>query len=129
MKGDGKRGLAMNLIPIYDATAPITCTIGTHQIAGRVELLERLRADLRWLERTDHGLVLHFEKRPEVETDLHTFAVDEKRCCQFWGFAVHAADDDLTLRWDAPPDARHLLTDIASYLEGDQPLTELSGLL
>jgi hypothetical protein len=116
-------------MPIYDATAPITCTIGTDEVAGRVELLERLRTNLRGLERTEHGLVLHFEKRPEVEADVRRFAADEKRCCQFWGFAVHGADDDLTLRWDAPPDARELLTAIAAHLEGDQPLTEIGGLL
>jgi hypothetical protein len=129
MKGDGKGGHALNPMPIYDATAPITCTIGTDEVAGRVELLERLRTNLRWLERTEHGLVLHFEKRPEVEADVRRFAVDEKRCCRFWGFAVHAAADDLTLRWDAPPDARELLTAIAAHLEGDQPLTEIGGLL
>ena len=119
----------MKPIPIYDATAPITCTIGTDEISGRIELLERMRTNLRRLEHTDHGLVLHFDRRNDVEADLRRFAVDEKRCCQFWGFAVDAADDELTLRWDAPPDARDLLSEIATYLEGDQPLTELSGLL
>jgi hypothetical protein len=119
----------MKPVPIYDSTAPITCTIGTEEVSGRIELLERLRTTLRRLDHTDHGLLLHFEERPEVEADLRRFAVDEKRCCQFWGFAVHGADDDLTLRWDAPPDARELLTAIAAHLEGDQPLTEIGGLL
>jgi hypothetical protein len=35
----------------------------------------------------------------------------------------------LTLRWDAPPDAHELLATIAAYLEGDEPVTAISGLL
>jgi hypothetical protein len=119
----------MNPIPIYDATAPITCTIRPEEISGRIQILERLRTNLRRLEHTEHGLLLHFDRRTEVEADLRRFAVDEKRCCQFWGFAVDASDDELGLRWDAPPDARTLLTEIAAYLEGDEPLPEIGGLL
>ena len=24
-------------------------------------------------------------------------------CCAFWGFAVNATDDEVTLRWEGPP--------------------------
>jgi hypothetical protein len=129
MKGDSKGGHALNPMPIYDATAPITCTIGTDEVAGRVELLERLRTNLRWLERTEHGLVLHFDKRPAVEADLRRFAADEKRCCQFWGFAVEQTASEVTLRWDAPPAARDLLARIEAYLVGREPLSAISDLL
>jgi hypothetical protein len=119
----------MKPIPLYDATAPITCTINPDEIAGRIEAIERMRTNLQRLDRTDHGLVLHFANRPDLAADVHRFAIDEKRCCQFWGFAIESTDYELTLRWDAPPDARELLATIAAYLEGDEPVTAISGLL
>lgn len=115
--------------PIYDASAPITCTIARDEIPGRIEVIERMRSNLSHLERTEHGVMLRFPRRPDVAADLQRFAVDEKRCCEFWGFAIGSADDDLTLRWDAPPEARQLLDRIAAYLEGDEPITSISGLL
>jgi hypothetical protein len=119
----------VSTIPIYDATAPITCRIGDDEIPERIELVERMRQNLERLERTEHGLLLHFPDRPEVQADLARFAVDEKRCCQFWGFAVDNTDGDLTLRWDAPPDADELIARIGAYFDGDEPLTSISGLL
>ena len=119
----------MKPIPIYDATAAIACTIDSDQIRGRIGLVERMRANLQRLEHTDHGLVLHFRRRPDIDADVRRFAVDEKRCCQFWGFAVETIDDELTLRWDAPPGARDLLSAIAAQLEGDEPITTIGGLL
>jgi hypothetical protein len=116
--------------PIYDPTAPITCTIGSDDIPERIELVERMRQNLERLERTQHGLLLHFPDRPDIQGDLSRFAVDEKRCCQFWGFAVDNTDDgDLTLRWDAPPAANELVAKIDAYFDGDEPLTSISGLL
>lgn len=119
----------MNSIPIYDETAPISCTIGNDEIPERIELVERMRHHLEHIDRTDHGMLLHFPHRPDIENDLRRFAVDEKRCCQFWGFAVDADSHGLTLRWDGPPDAEDLIRRLLAYFEGDQPLTSISGLL
>jgi hypothetical protein len=119
----------MNTIPIYDATAPVTCTIGSDEFPERIELVERMRQNLERLERTPHGLLLHFADRPDLHGDLSRFAVDEKRCCQFWGFAVDNTDGDLTLRWDAPPAADDLIARIGAYFDGDEPLTSISALL
>jgi hypothetical protein len=119
----------VSTIPIYDAAAPITCTIGRDEIPERIELAERMRQNLERLERTEHGLLVHFPDRPEVQADLARFALDEKRCCQFWGFAVDNTDGDLTLRWDAPPAANQLIAKIGAYFDGDEPLTSISGLL
>ena len=116
-------------IPIYDATAPIVCTIGSEEIPDRIALVERMRERLAGIERSEHGLLLRFEPDDEVEADLQRFAVDEKRCCQFWGFAVEATGVDLALRWDGPPDAGELLDRLMAYFEGDTPLTEVTGLL
>ena len=119
----------MNSIPIYDAAARVTCTINQDEVAGRIEVIERMRSNLTRIDDTEHGLLLHFPNRPDVEADLHRFAVDEKRCCEFWGFAVSTASDELTLRWDAPPDARELLAHIAGYLRGDEPITAIGGMI
>jgi len=119
----------MKLIPLYDATAPITCSIGDDERPERIELIERLRTNVQQVDRTEHGLLLRFPDRADIDADLQRFAIDEKRCCQFWGFAVERSPIELTLRWDAPPDARKLLEMIATYLEGDEPITAIGGLL
>ena len=119
----------MKQIPIYDATAPIVCTIGSEEIPERIELVDRMRERLGSIERTEHGLLLRFAPDADVEADLRRFAADEKRCCQFWGFDVAATSTALTLRWDGPPDAGELIDQLLAYFEGDTPLTAISGLL
>lgn len=119
----------MTSLPIYDATAPIACTISADEVPERLGVLERLRADLTEVTPAADGFLLHFPPRDDIEADLHRFSVDEKRCCRFWGFAVEASDERLTLRWAAPPEARDLLADIVGQLQGSEPLTDLAGLL
>lgn len=120
----------MKPIPLYDASAPIACTIAADEIPGRIELLERLRDHLAGIERTEHGLRLHFPGEPGIAADLGAFVVDEKRCCQFWGFAVSSTDGGgITLRWDGPPAAAPLLDHLHDWFQGDEPLTSVPGLL
>lgn len=107
---------------------PISCTIGSDEISERIDLVERMRANLSQVERTDHGLRLRFPSRADVEVDLRRFAIDEERCCRFWRFAVDTTDGVLTLRWDGPPAAGDLLDQLHAYFEGDAPLTLISGL-
>jgi hypothetical protein len=116
-------------IPLYDATVPVACTADSEDLAARMELVERLRVNLERIERTEHGLRLEFPDRPDVEADVRRFVVDEKRCCQFWGFAVDFHDDRISLRWDAPPSVDEVVTRLLAYFRGDEPLTSLSGLL
>jgi len=119
----------MKSIPIYDASAPIVCTIGDDEAAERVALLERLRQALDHVERTEYGLLLRFSDEPPIATDVQQFAVDEKRCCHFWGFEVGSRSGELTLRWDGPPGAVDLLDQLHSYFVGDEPLGALTALL
>lgn len=119
----------MNSIPIYDDTASVMCTIGRDEIPERIELVERMRHNLDRVDRTEHGLLLHFPNRADIEWDLRRFSVEEKRCCQFWGLAVDPTDGAVTLRWDGPPDAEDLLGQLLAYFEGDQPLAAVRGLL
>lgn len=118
----------MKLIPLYDETAPIACTISEDEIPGRIELVERMRSNLERLERTEHGMLLHFPVQPDIEADLQRFVVDEKRCCEFWGFEV-VRGEDLTLRWDAPPSAGELVDRLEEFFTGDEPALALAGLL
>ena len=118
----------MKLIPIYDATAPIACTAGD-ELPIRIAQIERLRSHLTRVERTEHGLLLSFPARPEIEDEVSRFAVEEKGCCGFWGFAVDADGDELTLRWDGPPDTNEIIDRLHEFFEGDEPLTLDSGLL
>ena len=61
--------------------------------------------------------------------DVRRFAVEEKRCCAFWGFAVETGAG-LTLQWDAPPDATELVDGLEAFFTGDGPLSDaLAGLL
>jgi hypothetical protein len=118
----------MKLIPLYDDTAPVACTITSDEIPGRVEIIERMRTNLERLERTEHGLLLHFPVRADIEADLRRFAVDEKRCCEFWGFDI-ATSGGLALRWDGPPTAAEILDRLQAFFNGDKPALDLAGLL
>lgn len=119
----------MKTIPIYDSTAPIACTAAGDEIPARIEQIERLRTDLKGFERTEHGLLLHFPNRPDIEAHVRKFTIDEKGCCTFWGFDVTTADDELSLRWDGPPDVNDFFEKLVAWLTSDEPLTAESGLL
>ncbi len=117
------------IIPIYDDTAAISCTISPDEIPGRLATIERMRTHLTRFERTEHGLLLHFPPRDDIERDLRQFALDEKRCCQFWGFDVTADATALALRWDGPPTADELVDRLEAFFTGDDPATSLAALL
>ena len=116
-------------LPIFDDSQPLACSIDASEVPARIELLERLRTALRAVERTEHGMLLRFPSRPDVEADVRRFAVDEKRCCAFWGFAVGTAAEEITLRWDAPPQAGELVDQLRDWLAGERSLPDISALL
>lgn len=118
----------MELFPLYDATAPVTCTIDGSEIEDRVRLLELMRSEVQRIDRTPHGLVLHFPPSDALEVAVRRFAAEEKTCCGFWGFAV-ATEPGLALRWDGPPSAAELMDAIEAYLEGTAPLSSVAQLL
>jgi len=122
-------GKAKKLLPLYDDSAPIACTIGADEIPDRIAIVERMRASMTSLERTDTGLLLQFPREPAIEADVRRFAVDEKRCCQFWGFAVIDGDDEIVLRWDGPPSAGELLDRLDALLRSDDPVESIQGFL
>ena len=117
----------MTRIPV-DLTAPIACTADGDEVPRRIEQVDHLRDRLRAVDRTETGLLLHFEPDADLAAHLQRFVVDEKGCCQFWGFAI-SDDAGLTLRWDGPPDVQPFLDELLRYFEGDEPLTAFAGLL
>jgi hypothetical protein len=119
----------MKIIPIFDDSAPITCTATSDEIPVRIDQLERMRSQHTRLERTEHGMLLHFPNESDIKAELDRFTVDEKGCCAFWGFAVDTCDDELTLRWDGPPTVDEFMDRLAAFFAGDEPLSVDSGLL
>jgi hypothetical protein len=119
----------MRSVPIHDASVPIACTAGAEELVHRLEQVERMRRSLVGIERTEHGMLLRFPNRADLEADLRDFVVAEKACCQFWGFDITAAEDELQLRWDAPPSVADQVDRLVAYLTGDVPISDLSGLL
>jgi hypothetical protein len=119
---------ARRLIPIYDATAPIVCTLTAGKVQERLALLEWLRANLVRTDRTEHGMLLHFPAGDDVGAQLQHFARVEKQCCRFWGFEVERDAATTVLRWDAPPAADDLVERLLAYFRGDEG-ADLSGLL
>ena len=119
----------MKPIPLYDETAPIACTLDAADLEARLEQMERRRAALVGTARTEHGLSLRFAASPEIEPELERFVVDEKACCEFWGFAVSHADDEFVLRWDGPPSVSALLDGLLAFFDGESSIEEVRGLL
>ena len=119
----------MDLIPLFDETAPIACTAGAEELSARKTQIERLRAVLEQIERTPHGLLLHLPNRDDLDAELRRFAADEKGCCQFWGFDVQRDLGGLRLRWDGPPTVTELFDRLLEYFQGNRPIADFPGLL
>jgi hypothetical protein len=115
-------------IPIYDDTVPVACTASSEELPVRLEVIERLHSARTGVERTEHGLRLRFPDRPDTAAELGAFVVDEKACCQFWGFALSTDDGELVLQWDGPPAIDELMDRLHAYFTGDDS-TVPAGLL
>jgi hypothetical protein len=115
-------------IPI-DLAAPIACTATADEIPLRIDQITQMREELRSVDRTDTGLLLHFDRDADLEGHLEQFVRDEKGCCQFWGFQLEATIDAVSLAWDGPPDVQAFLDQLTEFFRSDQPLTAFSGLL
>jgi hypothetical protein len=121
MPDEGSATPARRLLPLHDATATIACTIGAHEIPDRIAVIEWMRDAMTSIERSDTGLLLKFPGDPAVEAVVHRFAVDERRCCEFWNFAVLVSDDSILLRWDGPPSAAPVLDRLGEFFRSNHP--------
>ena len=116
-------------VPIYDDAAPIACTASSEELPVRIETVVRMRTHLRSVERTEHGILLTFPVTPAIEAEVQQFTVDEKQCCQFWGFEITRVADALALRWEGPPAVDAFFDELLEFFESDEPLTAFAGLL
>lgn len=119
----------MDPIPIYDDTNPIACTATAAEISVRLDQVDRMRANLTGIERTPHGVLLHFPDRDDIDAELRQFTVDEQRCCEFWGFDIQRDAMGPHLRWDGPPSVSQFFDELVEYFQGDEPIAAFSGLL
>ena len=118
----------MTSIPIYDATVPIMCTADGEEIAGRIEQIERMRGALQSLDRTPDGLTLHFPNTTAVVEDVRQLTIDEKGCCQFWGFEISSTPQQIHLRWEGPPETTDFFAQLRAFFLSE-PVTAFDGLL
>jgi hypothetical protein len=112
--------------PLYDPDTPIACTAEALDIPDHVLLLERIRGNLERIERTPHGVLLTLPSSDDNAADVRRFAAEEKRCCEFWGFAV-GERPQVTLRWDGPPGTNRFMGVLIDYFEGRQPIGSVFG--
>ena len=84
------------------------CTAAGDEIAKRMAQVEHVRANLDRLGRTPNGLLL--TSLPD-RTSTRSFGSSGRRegLLPFWGFEIDTAGEDLTLRWDGPPDTTELM--------------------
>jgi hypothetical protein len=120
---------AKRLLPVFDESASIVCTISEGDKADHLALIDRLRSAATSIERTPTGLLLQFPRTDATSADVRRFAVEEKRCCTFWGFAVVDGEDDIVLRWDGPPTVGGYFDTVERALRSDEPLESIEGLL
>jgi hypothetical protein len=63
----------------------------------RIDTYRRLFADaLTGRDRTETGVCLRFRADPGIEDRVRDLAALEKRCCDFFTFAIAATDDEVT---------------------------------
>ena len=102
------------------------CTIDSAEIPARRELIHRIRASALAVDPTSDGFVLKLP--PERDADVRALAIDEKRCCGFWGFDITHNAGMVALRWDGPPDVAPLVEQLAAYFRGEADLDSITGL-
>jgi hypothetical protein len=98
-------------------------------MSERLAFIETMRTALLTLQRTEHGMLMHFQADPKLEKQLRAFAIDEKSCCQFWGFELTAGSEKLMLRWDAPVSAQPLIDRLEAFFRDKERSVGLDGLL
>jgi hypothetical protein len=104
----------MKQLPLFDDTAPITCTIEAGQRPGRKELLERMRTASLGVKRTDDGIVIAFS--PDAAPLFEEFTTLEKQCCAFFGFDIETNQ----LRWEAPPSATEIMDSVHRFFSDSE---------
>jgi hypothetical protein len=105
----------MPILSHVDATAPIACTLPVNEFGDRLRSLEAIVGDdVREVVRAPGSIRIAIARRDrgDLEDQVTRWAVDEKACCTFLGFAVDADDETVTIEIEAPPSADRTLDGI-----------------
>lgn len=105
----------MPVLTTPDPAAEIACTLPVLEMGGRlVSLQELIGGSLLEATRTDHALriVIDRDGRSSLYADTVAWAIAEKACCAFLGFAVEEAEDRVILEIGAPSGAEATLDGI-----------------
>ncbi|MEP7055050.1 MAG: hypothetical protein ABI912_07350, partial [Actinomycetota bacterium] len=95
---------------------PIACTL-TPDVAGdRMNEWRSLVAQATGSEPTDDGIALMFGHDVVRTAEIAQLAAAEFECCSFFRFTVGISASGVRLEVGAPPDARHLITEVFSPL-------------
>jgi len=113
---------------IYDPTKPLACSIQSADVPDHIALIEQMRSNLTSIARTSHGVVLRWPLSVANRAGAERFAVEEQRCCEFWGFDVTSSQDAVVLRWDGPPATSAFMDRLVAFFEGHAPIGALFSL-
>jgi len=102
---------------------PIACSLGADALAGRLDEMDRLRADaLRSRTATPGALVLRFAAPGDVAARVDRLVAAERECCPFLRFAVRRTGTEVVLEVTGPPEAGPILDRfLAAPPEGSDP--------
>ncbi|MEV8287884.1 heavy metal-responsive transcriptional regulator [Streptomyces niveus] len=92
--------------------APVACTLGGSELAGRTREWRRLveRAESR--TEIPDGLLLSFPATPDLAGRLAALAAAEQDCCSFYDFTLRLSPTTLELTVRAPEAAAPLLAEL-----------------
>ena len=118
----------MKKIPLYDATVPIVCTPPTTRSPSASPSSSACAPTSTGSNAL--GTVCCCIPCPTGHR-RGAAAVHRRRegCCQFWGFEIDTSGEELTLRWDGPPNTAELMDRLLAFFRGHEPLTATSGVL
>ena len=99
------------------AQPPIACTLSVGDYRARLAEIAALSRDaLRHVER--RGLTLDLRYAPEAASRVRSLVEQERECCAFLGFELHADANEVRLLVTVPPAAADAVPELLAELTG-----------
>jgi hypothetical protein len=95
----------------------LVCTIDPAGLKQRADQLDSLVRQVLTLRRDGSTLALEFPA--EATQKVRAFVVEESRCCPFFAFELHEADQRLRLAIRTPPGGEAMLDALHAAFAGD----------
>jgi hypothetical protein len=106
----------IELLPAF-SEAPVACTLGGGQLAGRAEEFRALFAWLIAAERMPKGFRWTFQSGPGVERRVRELARREHLCCPFLSFAVSTQGEQVIWETRGPEHAEDVIGEFFALSE------------